>query len=144
MAKQAVKDTNVQIVRDFMETIFVEKNLDMIDEYVAEDYVEYNTAFPEIQGIENAREIWEGVFSAFPDLKITEVELISDDNVVVYVFRTTATHEGTLEPLGLEPTNETFEVENVAIWWIENGKLSEGRVYLDTFGMMQQLGIVEQ
>lgn len=133
---------NKELVRRSNEELWSEGNLDFIDDYVAEDYVEYNTAAPEpIRGPDGYRENVEMVRSAFPDLEVTTEDLIAEDDKVVTRYTLTGTHEGRL--MGIEPTGREVEFEGISIGRLEDGQVVEGWSNIDVFGMMQQLGVVE-
>jgi predicted ester cyclase len=50
------------------------------------------------------------------------------------------THKGELN--GIAPTGKQFTISGVTIAHFENGKMIEGWVNWDTFGLMQQLGLL--
>lgn len=136
-------DQNKELVRRSNDEIWGKGNLDILHEYVAEDYVEYNTASPEpIRGPEGYRENVEMVRSAFPDLEVSTEDLIADGDKVVSRYKLTGTHDGPL--MGIEPTGTEVEFEGISIGRLEDGKVVEGWSNIDVFGMMQQLGVVGQ
>lgn len=133
-------------LKDYMRRVnselWSEGNLDFIEDYVAEDYVEHNTAAPEpIRGPDGYRENVEMVRTAFPDLEVNTEDLIVEGNRVVTRYTLTGTHEGPL--MGIEPTGNEVEFEGISIGRFEDGKVVEGWSNIDVFGMMQQLGVVE-
>jgi len=140
MSTQGVN--NKKLAQRSNEKLWGEGNLEIIDEYVAEDYVEYNTASPEpIRGKEGYRENVEMVHRAFPDLEVTTKDLIAEDDKVVTRYTLTGTHEGQL--MGIEPTGNEVEVEGISIGRLEDGQVVEGWSNIDVMGMMQQLGVVK-
>lgn len=63
---------NKELARRSNEELWGEGNLDVLDGYVADDYVGHNTASPEpIRGPEGYRENVRMVRSAFPNLEVT-------------------------------------------------------------------------
>jgi len=133
---------NIDLVSEFHQRVLTEKDLDAVEDLVAEDYIEHNPAFPdgELRGRENLTSFWEELFEAFPDLWISEKDAFAEGDTVVTRHIGRATHEG--EFMDLEPTGREFEIDGIDIYRIENGKLTESWISLDMMGMMQQLGVI--
>lgn len=138
MTKAELKD----LMRRVNDELWSKGNLDFIDDYVAEDYVEHNTAVPEpIRGPDGYRENVEMVHSAFSDVEVTTEHLIAEDNKVVNHWTITATHDGPF--MGLDPTGKEVQFSGISIGEIEDGKVVKGWSNVDVLGLMQQLGAVE-
>ncbi len=136
------EEENKALVRRSNDELWGDGNLDIIDEYVAEDYIEYNTAVPEpIRGREGYRENVKMVRSAFPDLEVTTEDLIAEGDKVVSRYTLTGTHDGPL--MGIDPTGTEVEFEGISIGRLEAGMVVEGWSNIDIFGLMQQLGVIE-
>ncbi len=135
-------DENIEVVREFHQRVLTEKDLDAVEDLVAEDYVEHNPAFPDgvLRGREHLIEFWEGLFDAFPDLWIKEEDAFAEGDTVVTRHVGRGTHEGAF--MDLEPTGEEFEIDGIDIYVVEDGKLAESWISLDMFGLMQQLGVI--
>jgi steroid delta-isomerase-like uncharacterized protein len=130
------------VIRRMNEELWSEGNLDLIDEVVADEYVEYNTASPEpIRGPEGYKENVEMVRAAFPDMTVTTEELIVDGDTVVNHWTITGTHDG--PAMGIEPTGKHVEFSGISIGKFEGGKIVRGETVADMFGLMQQLGVIE-
>lgn len=135
-------DDSKELVRRSNEEIWDEGNLDYLDDYVAEDYVEHNTASPEpIRGPEGYRQNVEMIRGAFPDMSVTTEDLIAEGDKVVTRYTLRGTHEGEL--MGIEPTGRQVAVEGISIGRLEDGTIVEGWSNIDVMGMLQQLGVVE-
>lgn len=133
-------------IKDLLERVnnelYGEGNLDLIEEYVAEDYVEYNTASPEpIRGRDGYRENVDMVRTAFPDMDVRTNQIIVDGNSAVNHWTIIGTHEGAA--MGLEPTGNQVEFSGISIGRFEDGKVVEGWTVVDMMGLMRQLGVVE-
>jgi predicted ester cyclase len=85
---------------------------------------------------------WIGAFrAAFPDLHMDIVELIAEHDTVVGRFTCSATHLGTWR--GHAPTGRRFErVDEVGIYQLRDGRITNAWVLEDTLARMQQLGLV--
>lgn len=133
---------HIDIVSEFHQRVLTEKDLDAVEDLVAEDYVEHNPALPDgvLRGRENLVEFWAGLFEAFPDLWISEEDAFAEGDTVVTRHVGRGTHEG--EFMDLEPTGREFEIDGIDVYRIEDGKLAESWINLDMMGMMQQLGVI--
>lgn len=133
---------NKELVRRCVEDILNEGNLDRLNEYFADDYVEHTTAAPEdIQGLEAVKAHYAGIRDAMPDFTVEIEELIAEGNMVAQRSRQTGTHEGAF--MDLEPTGKTVDSPGIVIYQIEDGQIVEAWVQANMMGMMQQLGVVE-
>lgn len=132
---------NKGLVRRINEEAWGEGNLDLIDEHVAEDYVEHNNASPEpIRGPEGYKENVRMIRNAFPDMDVTTDHLIAEGDLVVNHYTITGTHEGPLT--GIEPTGAEVTFSGMAIIRFEDGKIVEDWGNVDLFGLMQQIGAI--
>lgn len=130
------------VERRISEEAFGEGNLDLLDEYVAEEYVGHNPGAQEdIHGREELKEFVTTFRSAFPDLDVTVEDQIVEGDRVVQRNRLTGTHEGEL--MGIPPTGESVEITAIGITAWEDGKGVEHWAQVDMMGLMEQLGVVE-
>ncbi len=133
---------NKELVRRYPEEVISEGNLDLVDEIIADDYVEYNSAVPEpIHGPEGVKEYVSMLRTAVPDIECGVEDLIAEGDKVVRRDRATGTVEG--EFMGIEPTGKEAVVEGHHIHRIEDGQIVETWAQNDMLGLMQQLGVVE-
>lgn len=131
---------NKELCYDFATTVFSTKDLDGVDRFLAPTFVEYNTALPEeLKDIDDAKQFWSELYAAFPDLSFEEIQTICEDDTVVFRHRLTGTHEGDL--WGIPATKKPIDIENVAIWQVDDGKIVESKMFVDSTQMMFQLGI---
>lgn len=137
------KAENEQLVQEFHRRILTENDFSAADELLAEDYVEHNPMLPEgrIEGREKMVEFWADMFKGSSDLSITERELISDGDTVASRTVGHGTHDG--EFMDLEPTGTEFEVNGMDFYHIQDGKIAEAWVCVDSLGLMEQLGATE-
>jgi len=133
-------EDNKQFMRQFVEEAINKKNLDAIDELVAEDFVEH-VPFPgQGPGREGLRQVLAAFLSAFPDIRWTLEEQIAEGEKVVSRFTMTGTHRGDF--LGIPPTGKSVNIWGVVIDVVRDGKFAESRIIMDTLGLMQQLGMI--
>src|SRR5919202_7109923 len=93
---------NETIVRRFIEDAFNGRDLEVLDEIVAEGFENHDPPFAGLPGgREGVKQAFAGFWSAFPDIQATTVHLIADDDKVASVVALRGTHQGEL--MGLAP-----------------------------------------
>lgn len=136
------KAENKELVREFVDEMFNEGNLDRLEAYVTEEYVEHAAVGQaDFEGPDAVREYHAGIQTAFPDFEITIHDLVADGTKVALRSSQTGTHEGSF--MDIDPTGETVESSGMAIYRIDDGQLAEKWALVDVLGVMQQLGAVE-
>ena len=112
--------------------------LDIIDELLPEDYVDYNPPLPGLpNGREGVRQAVQMLRSAFPDAVHTIDDQMAEGDKVMTRVSVRATFTG--EILGFQPTGRTVEVSGIAVHRIVDGKLVEHWAHMDMAGFMQQI-----
>ena len=136
MTPQEIK----QFMQRFVQETLNQKNLDVLNEMVAEDFVEH-VPFPgQGPGREGLRYAITTLLSAFPDMKWTVEEQIAEGEKVVSRFTMTGTHQG--EFLGIAATGRPIQVWGMVLDVVREGKFAESRILLDMLGLMGQLGVI--
>jgi|SRR5215213_4832199 len=112
-----------------------------IDEMCTEDVVANGLTDAEgntIRGIEAYKTLFRAFVSAYPKIKITVEDTISEGDKIAARCRVTGTHTG--EGLGLTPTNQPLEFTGIAMVRLEDGKIAEAWNEFDFMKMYSQLG----
>jgi steroid delta-isomerase-like uncharacterized protein len=131
---------NEALVRRYVEEVYDQRKLEVIDEIFASDFTLHDPDLPGgAMGPEGIRRIAQTFVDAFPDLQITLEDELSSAKKVVTRWTTRATHQGEL--MGIAPTGRRIEVTAVGIWRVAEGKIKEAWLVYDALGMMQQLGV---
>ncbi|MDQ2934197.1 MAG: ester cyclase [Chloroflexota bacterium] len=134
-------ETNKALARRIFEDVLNGRNLDLLDELAASDYVEHNPLPGQGTGIDGIRDRYTMLFNAF-DFHFTIDDVISEGDKVVLRWTQSGTHVGAI--LGMPPTGRSFRISGIEIWRVENGKLAEHWDVVDVFGQFQQLGLLPQ
>jgi steroid delta-isomerase-like uncharacterized protein len=115
-------------------------NLDVYDELVTEDFVDHQA----IPGLPPGREgfkMLNSMFrSAMPDVWVTVDDIITDGDRVAARWTSTGTHQGDL--FGIPPTGNAVKITATVVYRTEDGRLAEGWINRDDFGLMRQLGVI--
>jgi steroid delta-isomerase-like uncharacterized protein len=116
-------------------------NFDVIDEFVAPEYVGYDPAEPEpIRGPAGVKANFEKYRAAFSDARITVKEQVAEGDTVATRWKARGTHDG--EFAGIAPTGKEVTVKGFTFSKLENGKVIEEHQVWDALGMLVQLGAV--
>ncbi len=114
--------------------------LDRFDEFVDPLFVDHNALPGQAPGIEGLKDAYRMFSNAFSDLWYTFEDLIAEGDKVVGRGVIEGKHTGTF--MGIPATNRVIRWTGTRIFRIVNGKITEGWIDLDMFGMMMQLGVI--
>jgi len=132
-------EDNKRVIRRFVDEVINRKNLDAIDEIVAEDFIEHIPFPGQGPGREGLRYAISLFISAFPDLHWVLEEQTAEAERVVSRFTMTGTHRGEL--LGIPPTGRSIEIVGVVFDVVRDGMFAESRILMDMPGLLQQLSV---
>jgi steroid delta-isomerase-like uncharacterized protein len=133
VAVQAAK--NKAVAARVFEEIFNQGKFQVADEIYAQDFVNHglhrNFDLREDQAAVHAEK------KAFPDLKMSVIQMAAEGDVVttVWVFRGTHTGSGYD---GLPPTGVKLELRGITVWRIVDGKIREEWTEFDQLRAAQQ------
>lgn len=135
-----IEEENKNIARRFYETIVKNKDLSIIEDYVAENSIDHTPFLPnQPQGPEGTRQVYSKVFEAFPDLQVNVEDQIAEGDKVVNRITMTGTHKG--EFMGIPPTGKKGTAKLIDIVRIADGKVVERWGLMDQADLMRQLGV---
>ena len=133
-----------RISRRVVEEAFAEGNVDVIDELVAEDFVNHDTSAPPglPPGREGLKELVRFYQTAFPDAQVVVDDQIAEGDRVVTRYTARGTHQGDFA--GLPPTGRQITSSGISIDRIEGGKIVESWNEFNQLGLLQQLGAIPE
>lgn len=138
---QSAEEANTAAIKRFYEEVMSKGNMKVIDEVVADNFVEHYAPDPNIPANKAGLQQMMGMFrSAFPDLQVTVKDLIAKGDKVWAYTVMRGTHQG--EFMGLAATGKKIEVKGVDIVRFVNGKAVEHWGLNDDYTMMMQLGML--
>lgn len=130
--------TNKAIVRDYVQKVWNEQRVDLVDEFMAEDFFHHDALG--ITNREDVRNFITMTLNAFPDFKVTIEHQVSEGDLVVHRQTISGTQNG--EYLGIPATGKSFSALGIYIFRMKDGKIAELWGVADALGMMQQLGAI--
>lgn len=132
---------SLDIVREFNETVFNNREYDRLPELQSEDYVQHGPLTGmELHGSEEALETMKMFHAAFSDLESTEELAFSDGEYVCTHYTYRGTHDGDF--MGIPPTDRKGEINGTVINRIDDGQIAEAWIVVDFHGLLQQLEVV--
>jgi steroid delta-isomerase-like uncharacterized protein len=133
-------EANKELVQAFIQELFTKGDLDAVDRYLAQDFVNHDPPFPGVpDGPEGMRQAAALFRQALPDWHSDLHQLVAEDDVVVERFTASGTHQGEL--MGVPGTGRTVALRGINIFRISDGKIIERWGQVDQLGLLQQLGL---
>jgi predicted SnoaL-like aldol condensation-catalyzing enzyme len=130
-------EENKQVLRELYEEIFQKHRLDLVDRFIADDYVQHNPDLP--AGKAGFVEFHVDFFTAMPDAFAAINEMVAERDLV-WVYNTiTGTHTGP-GIAGLPPTGNQIRYDVVDMFRLRDGKLVDHWDVADTRALFTQAG----
>ncbi len=133
-------DANKKVVREFIDGLFSRGDLDAVDTYLSEDFVNHDPPFAVTADREGMRAAGASFRAAFPDWHSELHRLIAEGDLVAEHFTARGTHRG--EVMGVAPTGREVVLPGINIFRVQDGRITERWGRLDDLGFLQQLGVV--
>jgi steroid delta-isomerase-like uncharacterized protein len=127
------------LARHLFEEVWNCKNLAVMDELVAPNFVFHNSV-QTLYGPEDYKRFAMSYHNAFPEAHFTVDDVIAEGDTVALRWTARGMHSGKL--LGIAPTGNQVTVSGITITLISNGKSVESWGEFDALGMLQQIGAI--
>jgi predicted ester cyclase len=131
---------NKEVVREFTRTFKNKHDVDGIDHLFASNF-QHHFKTPVRPGLEGFKDIGRMMNTAFPDVVVTEEDLIAGDDKVVERSSAVATHRAPM--MGEPPTNRQVRWTEIHIYRIQDGKIAEHWVEFAMFELLKQIGAIK-
>jgi steroid delta-isomerase-like uncharacterized protein len=130
-------DTHGQELAETFVEMLNTHNPDLVDQFVAEDYINHETLFF-AEGREANRQFWHTFFAALPDVSASMEDLVISGDRVVGRFVYRGTHTGDF--MGIPASGGAVEMRSIDIWRVEDGMFAEHWDELNALQVFQQMG----
>ena len=131
-------EENKALAQRFYDELASSGNLDLIDEIIAENFVEHE-AFPGLsEGREGVRQFFSMMHNAFEGFRRDVDDVIAEGDTVAARVTMKGTHSG--EFMDIAGTGAKVEVHAIDILRFANGKVVEHWGVTDGLTLMDQLG----
>jgi steroid delta-isomerase-like uncharacterized protein len=131
-------EANKAIVRRYLEAVWNERNLALVDEVVAPTLVQHISGVS--PGRAGVKHFFTMIGAAFPDARMTIEDVIAEGDRVVWRFTIHATHTGPFQ--GIPATGKAVTITGMNIARMVGGQIVENWGQQDNLGLLQQLGVV--
>ena len=132
-------EANKAVIHRFKDEVLNGRDVDVLDEIVAEDYLDH-VAFPGQEPGRRGVKMRISYLLAALDPRWTAHDFIAEGDMVVARWSLNGTHRG--EFLGLQPTGKEFTLKVIEQYRVTDGKMAEHWNVVDMFGLYQQLGLI--
>jgi steroid delta-isomerase-like uncharacterized protein len=130
---------NAKVVRGFVDEVITRGNIDAASQYAWEDLVEQVPLPGQGPGLDGLKDIIRAMRAGFPDLVFSIQEQIAEHDKVASRFEWIGTHNG--EFFGIPATGRPVRVWGIVIDRLQDGRIKDTRIIMDTLGLMAQLGV---
>ena len=132
-------ETNKSVVREFTRVFKNEHNVDGIDHLFASNF-KHNFRTPLPAGLAGLKEVGRMMNGAFPDVVVSELDLIATDDTVVERSSAKASNSGPFQ--GRAPSNLPCQWSEIHIYRIRKGQIVEHWAEVSMLELMMQIGAV--
>lgn len=138
-AGNTIQERNKKAVMASMEALN-NKNIDLMLKDMAPDAVEnFDGSIPPVKGRDSIIASLKSFFSAFPDLKGAQFNLVAEGNYVFAFAEWTATFSGDL--MGIKATGKAVKYNDVDVFrFNDQGQVAEHRNVYPTNALLMQAG----
>lgn len=131
-------EQNKEIVRGYVQAILVERDFSKFSHFTAPGFYIDRSAVPEaIKGEEGLHTQMDMLYGAFPDLKLSIVDIVAEGDKVVVRFEAPGTHQGAFG--GIQPTGRRAVWKGLVMYHVVGDKITEAWADWDDYGLLQQL-----
>ena len=131
------EENNKALVRRFFEEVANQGNLDVADELLAPDFVDYDVIPEKVADIEDVKRNIAELQASFSDYHFSIEEQVAEGDKVVTRTIFNSTHDQE-EYRGVIPSGARITMETVTIHRVIEGKIVEARHTANTAGFWQQ------
>ena len=135
------EERNKEIVREFTRVFKNEHNVDAVAHLFHKNF-SHNFRVPVSAGFDGFKQVGRMMNEAFPDVVVTEEDLIAGGDRVVERSSAVATHKGSLT--GEKPTCKQIKWSEIHIYRMQDGKIREHWVEMAMMELLQQIGALPQ
>lgn len=135
----AALEANKELVRRYIEEFANAHTVEPLDELLTDDFQEHNPFAPEYPpGREALKAVAQGIFTAFPDVKVVIDYMVAEGDWVATRHSVTATNTGEFN--GLPPSDNEAAWTEMHLFRIKEGQIAEHWVELNLMSILIQIG----
>jgi len=131
------------VVRRLYEEVWNNRRVEVVSDLISPSHAlndPHLTGAP--VGPEAYRRVFTQFIAAFPDLRFTVDQMISEKDKVAVSWTISGTHKRTFR--GIPATSRKISFDGVTLHLVSKGKIIESYVTMDYFALLQQLGVISR
>jgi steroid delta-isomerase-like uncharacterized protein len=129
---------NAEIVRSYLQKVWNGRNVDRIDELLADGFVAHGLPAHLPSGRQGVRAYVENTVGTFSDFKVVVDDVVAEGDKVAVRLTFSGTQKGAFH--GVPATGKSFSISAMAFARLADGKIAEWWENADVLGLMQQIG----
>ena len=129
--------SNKHLIRRFIDEIFVRRDSDAVDELVADDFESHSWPSSGEGGKASLRDATKRMTKALDDVRFSVEDLIAEGDRVV--ARVKASARPVAAFMGISPSGRGYEIEEIHIFRVADGKVVEHWHQMDSMSLLKQL-----
>ena len=136
-----MSEENKAVIRRWIEA-YNQRDLEAEADVLAPGFVAHVPGAPaslNLEGLEAWRQFLASFTEAFPDLRLTVEDIMSEGDMVAARVAFHGTHRGELQ--GIPPTGKKVAFSSMEFNRVVDGKVEEHWVEINLLGLVQQLGV---
>lgn len=133
-------DESRELATRFTEESWDRSDVRVLDELLAEDFVDHDPAPGQGPGREGYKQAAAVYFNAFSDFRVRNEDVIAEDDKAVLRWTARGRHTGPL--MGIPPTGREVTLRGIDVIRVEGGRIVEHWGEFDVYGMLVQLGVI--
>jgi steroid delta-isomerase-like uncharacterized protein len=131
-------EQNKELVRGYVQAILIERDFSKFSHFTAPGFYIDRSAVPEaIAGADALHNQMDMLYTAFPDLDLSIVNMVAEDDMVVVRFAAPGTHTGPFA--GIPATGKRATWKGLVMYHVVDGKIKEAWANWDDWGLLEQL-----
>ena len=135
------EDKNKQVIRAFTRIFKNQHDVNGVGHLFDKHFIHHFRS-PLPDGFEGLRQVGIMMNRAFPDVVVTEEDLIASGDRVVERSTAIATHRGSM--MGEAPTNKQVKWSEIHIYRVQDGTIREHWAEIAMMELLQQIGVLPQ
>lgn len=125
-----------EIAEAYANQVWNDKEIDAVDRFVHQDAV-IHSLLGDYHGTKAMKEVVQAWLKGFPDLRVHNEIIMSENDLVSIQWRAQGTHKGEFK--GKKPTGKSVVYSGVTVYRIKDSKIMEYWAYLDMQHLLSQL-----
>jgi steroid delta-isomerase-like uncharacterized protein len=138
MVSHDLRQRRLEVIKEHMETEVTQEFDRTLATFDGHPHYEIMATGQIFDGYDEVMRYYRTTRTAFPDQRHDNVRYHIADDAVIVEFDLLGTNHG--EFYGLPPTGEAFRVPVIAVFFFENDRIVNERVYFDSASLVTQIG----